>query len=1069
MNLSISHNFLRITLALVAGASLALQAQQPPAGPPPVTVTPAPPPPTATTNAPSTNAVSAAKATNAVANADAPLTDDAQLSFQGANVDMVVQWLAKATGKSVVKHPRVQCQLTIVGSKNLKPREAINLVYRALALEGFTAIESSKSILIVPEGSEPKSTPEFVDNDNVPEGRQKLVRIFALKHVAPTEIKEKIKTALSDKSTVEINDRGNQLIITDYTDNIRLAGDLIRELDVASAADVTVEFFPLKFGEADDVAALLGQILNAQVTTQPSSAPSSSSSSSSRSSNRPPFMMGDSMPMLSPSPSSGSSAPTTTGNASAAIKIWPDRGANQLIIVAPQDKMAEIKHYLGVLDAPKPQDVTIRVIPLRNVNADDLVREISPLLQRMVGKSARDRMEISSNSRSNTLIVLSSEENFNSLQKLISGLDREEAQEKAVRAFPLQNADAEDVAKQLQDLNQDQSNNRYPYIIFSDYYGGGNRNAKKTNVVADRRRNTVIVQAPPAAMDDIAKLVKTLDEPVQDNALAPKIYRMKFVSAADIADVLNELFGKKNSTQRNYWDPYGFPMQDTSDRDGRAGSKLYGKVRITSEPYSNSIIITSNSAENLAAIEEVLKELDSPSQAGETTIRITLNFAKATTIASSMNILFAKGGSPALRPQPNQPQQPDGGRIPNQNNNNNNYSQNNFSLEQEAKEDAYFPWLGGQQEQNFGRPGENNAQRPVSDLIGKVRVVPDRRSNSIMLTSNLHFFPQLLKLINDLDAPTPQVLIEARIIEVSSDFRDKLGTRWSPDGAKTFTADDLDGSLQANTSTAFKNVFTGSTALGSMRSGVFDSTMNLDILVQFLRKNANAKVLAEPQINISDNELGKLFVGAEIPFLSGSLNTDIGGRNDAYQYRDVGIILEVTPRINSSNEVDLRIRTESSSIRDGVQFFGGAVLDTRNFRTEVMLKDGETIVLGGIIQRESSDTTRKVPGLGSVPGLGWLFKKKEKSSREVELMVFLKPKITRTPEQARQLYYDTRSRAPLINSWDENKPPGKTGDDKEKEKDGKNDKDKGGSKAAPKDSNGSPQSISQAPLQAPAS
>jgi general secretion pathway protein D len=1031
VKLSTHLHFLKIALAvaLIISGGVLNFAQQPPPGPAPVTVTPTPPPAPATNAAPTTNSVGAAKPPAA---ADAPLSEDAQLSFQGANVDMVVQWLAKATGKSVVKHPRVQCQLTIVGSKNLKPREAINLVYRALALEGFSAIESSKSILIVPEGSEPKTAPEFLDNDNVPEGRQRLVRIFQLKNVSPNEVKEKIKTALSEKAAVEVVDRANQLIITDNTDNIRLAGDLIRELDVPTASDLTVEFFPIKHGEADDVGSLLGQILNAQVTTQ-GQTPPLNSGSSSRPRNSSPFMMfGGDMPNPTPSPV-GPAAATTSGSPSAAIKIWPDRGANQLIVVAPKDKIEEIKGLLKILDTPKPQDVTIRVLPLRNVNAEDLVREISPLLQRMVGKSARDRMEISANSRSNSLIVLSSQENFNSLEKLIAGLDREEAQEKAVRAFPLQNADAEDVAKQLTDLNTDQSGNRYPYFIFSDGSSNSGGAKKKTTVVADRRRNSIIVQAAPSAMEDIAKLVKTLDEPVSDASLAPKIYRMRFVSAADIADILNELFGKKTTNQRGYWDPWGNYQNDSGDRDGRS-SKLSGKVRITSEPYSNSIIVTSTSTENLAAIEEVLKDLDSPSQAGDTTIRIMLNFAKAPALASSLNVLFAKGGSPALRPNANQPQQQDF-RPQNQGQNNANTSQNSFGLEQETKEDVYFPWIGGQQEQNFGRPGESNVQRPVSDLIGKVRVVPDRRSNSILLTSNLHFFPQLLKLINDLDAPTPQVLIEARIIEVSSDFRDKLGTRFSPDGSN-FTAEDKDGAVRIDTSTAFKNVFVGNAAGTSLRSGVFDSTMNVDVLVQFLRKNANGKVLAEPQISIADNELGKLFVGAQVPVLTGTQTTDVGARNDAYQYRDIGIILEVTPRINNSNEISLRIRTESSSIREGVTSVGNAnIFDTRNFRTELVVKDRETIVLGGIIQRESNDVNRKVPGLGSIPGLGWAFRKKDKSSREVELMVFLRPQITRSPEQARELYNEIRGKTPLIRNWQDEglqtKPPGK---DKEKDK-----------------------------------
>lgn len=952
--------------------------------------------------------------------------DDGQLSFQNANVDMVVQWLAKITGKSVVKHPRVQCQLTIVGSKNMKPRDQINLVYRALALEGFSAIETSQSILIVPEGSEPKTTPELVNGnlDNLPEGRQRLVRIFELKHLAPADARDRIKTALSEKSSVELNDRANQIIITDYTDNIRLAGELLKELDVVSSSDIAVEFFQLKHGEADEIAAMLGQILNAQINvgTGASSGSSSSSSSSRRPDGMPPGMM---MPTPSPQPSSSGAPAQPSGNAASPIKIWPDRIANQLIVAAPKSKMPEVKELLATLDADKPQDVTVRTITLKNVNAEDFVREMSQLFQRMSGKSARDRLEVSANSRSNSLIIFSSEENFKVIQNLVDGLDSEDAQERATKAFPLVNADAEDVAKQLQDLSQDQGRSTYPFFFYSSSMMNRGDN-KKVNVVADRRRNTVIVQAPPAAMQDLAKLIATLDEPISDSALAPRIYKMKYVSAVDIADVLNELFVKKTTQQRQYWDPYLDMMNQNRDRD-TAGGKLFGKVRITSEPYSNSIIITSNSAENLKAIEEVLEQLDSPSQAGDTTMRVTLNFAKAVTVASSLNILFAKGGSPPLR-QVQQPQQQpqQGGRqqTPDQ-------TQTSFGLEAEAKEDGYFPWIGGQQENAFGRDGQQT-QRPVSDLVGRVRVVPDRRSNSLLITANLHFFPQIMKLIGDLDAPTPQVLIEARIVEVASDFRDKLGVRWAPDG-RVFTGEDLENAATIQTSTMFKEIFAGNAAGSSLRSGVLESSINVDFLVQFLRKNLNAKVLAQPQINVADNEVGKLFVGSRVPFISGTLNTDNGAQNNSFQYRDVGIILEVTPRINSSNEIALRISAESSSIRNGETLFGGAILDTRNFRTDLMVEDGQTVILGGIIQREQNETLRKTPGLGSIPGLGWAFKKKDKVAREVELMVFLRTRITRSPEQAAALVREVEKKLPLIRAWEDQNPVTKTGQEAEAE------------------------------------
>jgi general secretion pathway protein D len=203
-------------------------------------------------------------------------------------------------------------------------------------------------------------------------------------------------------------------------------------------------------------------------------------------------------------------------------------------------------------------------------------------------------------------------------------------------------------------------------------------------------------------------------------------------------------------------------------------------------------------------------------------------------------------------------------------------------------------------------------------------------------------------------------------------------------------------------------------SLNSMRSGVLDSTISLDLLIQFLRKTTDATVLAEPQINVADNELGKLFVGQQVPFIDRSQSTDVGALNQSFSYKNVGIILEVTPHINTSGDVALKVRAESSSIVPGQTLFGGAILDTRNFKTDLTVKNGETLVLGGIIQRQVSDTLRKTPILGSIPGLGWAFKKKDANRREVELMVFLRPKIVRSPEEAQELLEEIDRKTPLI-------------------------------------------------------
>ena len=155
-----------------------------------------------------------------------------------------------------------------------------------------------------------------------------------------------------------------------------------------------------------------------------------------------------------------------------------------------------------------------------------------------------------------------------------------------------------------------------------------------------------------------------------------------------------------------------------------------------------------------------------------------------------------------------------------------------------------------------------------------------------------------------------------------------------------------------------------------MKTGILDSKLNVDLLVQFLRKNTDATVLADPQINIADNELGKLFVGAQVPFIAGSLNTDVGGRNDTFNYKDVGVILEVTPHINNQEEVALKIRAESSSIRQGETLFGGAILDTRNFKTDLLVKKRTDHCFGGDHSKGETKHCSQSADSGEYSGFG---------------------------------------------------------------------------------------------------
>jgi len=196
----------------------------------------------------------------------------------------------------------------------------------------------------------------------------------------------------------------------------------------------------------------------------------------------------------------------------------------------------------------------------------------------------------------------------------------------------------------------------------------------------------------------------------------------------------------------------------------------------------------------------------------------------------------------------------------------------------------------------------------------------------------------------------------------------------------------------------------------------------MDLLIQFLKRNTDTTVLGEPQITINDNEMGKLFVGQQVPIPQNTQISSVGSQNTAITYKDVGVVLEVTPHINNAGDVQLKIHAESSTVVAGQTVLGGAVFDTRNFRTDLTAKDGQTLVLGGIIQRQISDIDRKTPCLGDIPGLRWAFKKKDKTTDKVELMVFLRTRIVHTPEAASKILDDVNRRAPLVKKWrDEDK------------------------------------------------
>lgn len=902
-----------------------------------------------------------------------------QLSFEGVDVGFLVKWLAEFTGKSIVKHKEVQCQLTILSPERLPRAEALRLVYRALELEGFSVVETDTVLMILPVAKARELRPEIVNGQDELRGSRIVVKLVQLEHVTPDSIQSRLKAVLSGGAKVDIDAEAGTILITDTADNVALADELIEQLDQDNSSASSTEVVPLEHAKAEQLVPILEAVFARNAGAAPQQKPNPK------------------QPKPPQAPAGGIK-----------IKFIADTVSNRIVITAPPTRMDEIKDLIQTLDQEKPADVRVRVIDLEHVDAAELVREISPMYQKLRGQAFKDSIEISAHSRSNKLIVLSGSSNFEAIEKLVQSLDVPHGKNQEMRTVVLEHADAEEITEHMTQLFEDSDTGRDSYYYYR--YAYDSDSAKdKVRFVADRRRNAVIIIGPKGTLDQVEEMVKALDDPVQTSSLIPRIFRLQYVSAFDVEELLDELFQKK-TRERSYY--YYDQPREYEDRDI---GKLYGKVRVTSEFYTNSLIVSANSEEAFKAVKDIIDQLDQPTKTGDTTRMVRLRYAKSVTLANNLNIIFAQAGAP-----------PRQGRNQRNQQNNNNRPQNNnavaggttsFELEEEVQENEYFPWLGSAQQGGGRGTRGTQLQRPVSDLVGKVRVVPDARTNSLLISCNAHLIPEILQVVEQLDVPTAQVMIEATIVEVSSDFRDRLGIRWSPNGDAIFNQEDLDMSFLGSGSANYSEVFAGSALQDAVRTGILDSGARIDLLVQFLSKETGAKVKAEPRINVADNERGKLFIGSRVPFISGSLSTPEGGRSDSFDYIDVGIILEVTPHINDDGEVALRVRVESSQIRPGETLFGGAIIDTRNYRTDLTIQDRETLILGGIIQKESSEVERKVPLLGDIPLLGYLFKKVEAVEREVELMVFLKPRITRTPAEVRKLLEQERTRTPRIEAW----------------------------------------------------
>jgi general secretion pathway protein D len=307
-----------------------------------------------------------------------------------------------------------------------------------------------------------------------------------------------------------------------------------------------------------------------------------------------------------------------------------------------------------------------------------------------------------------------------------------------------------------------------------------------------------------------------------------------------------------------------------------------------------------------------------------------------------------------------------------------------------------------------------------NDRGARTTIRADESLNAIVVRADPSVMSEINEILEKLDIRRLQVLIEAAIVEVSVTEETRIGVEMAgaDESGSTIplfstTLDGVISSLLGNLvgEDGSVDVLSGLASISSPTLAVarIDAgDFSFGAVVRALATNSNANLLSTPSILTLDNQEAKIVVGNEVPFRTGSFTTTGDGSTNPFttiQRQDVGLQLTVTPHVHDGRVVRLQVAQEITNVIDaliGTEGFSDVVTSKRTIETTILADDRQTIVLGGLIQDDLTDTVRKVPLLGDIPALGRLFRSTTKARTKRNLLVFLRPTIIRSKDEADQ-------------------------------------------------------------------
>jgi general secretion pathway protein D len=309
---------------------------------------------------------------------------------------------------------------------------------------------------------------------------------------------------------------------------------------------------------------------------------------------------------------------------------------------------------------------------------------------------------------------------------------------------------------------------------------------------------------------------------------------------------------------------------------------------------------------------------------------------------------------------------------------------------------------------------------PTAVVLGKVQINADKATNSLIIMADKEDYDVVEAVIKKLDIPRSMVYIESLIMEVNATKSLDLGVQWQL----------FDRTNVNNNNVLYGGGFSGTGALDAAKNllaptglavGVLTEPFtfagitlsNIGAIVNAVKTDDDFRILSTPQILTTDNEEARITVGENRPFQTRATTDVSGGTYESFEYRDIGKILKITPHVSEGRNVRLKLSLEVTSLDRLATATTGLqstrpVTSKRTIDTTVLVQDNHTVVIGGLIDDNHSNNETKVPGLGDIPLLGWLFKTQTNANQRTNLYVFLTPRVVKSAEEADKLVSDKK-------------------------------------------------------------